>query len=83
MKRRQIYLEEELDERLRTLAAAEGRSAADIIRQALGEFLDGHRSPGTRDPFLDIAGTFRGGPGDAATDHDRYMYTDARQRTKR
>lgn len=39
VRRTQIYLDEELDRELRALAAAEGRSAAAVIREALRRFL--------------------------------------------
>ena len=73
MKRTQIYLEEELDERLRAAAASEGRSAADLIREALRALLASRRPRG-RDPFLEIAGAFSGGAKDASIRHDDLLY---------
>jgi len=75
MRRTQIYLEEHLDEQLRQRAAAEGRSAAAVIREALNSYLS--QSPvhaGEEDPIRAMAGTLRGLPADAATEHDRDLY---------
>ncbi len=75
MKRTQIYIDEDLDVRLRTTAAEEGRSAAALIRDAVRLYLAERRGgPATNDPFLELAGAFEGGPRDASTDHDRYLY---------
>lgn len=74
MKRTQIYLDEDLDERLRTAALAEGRSAAALIREAVRLYLRMDNGQPTADPFLQLAGTMSGGPKDASTDHDRYLY---------
>lgn len=72
MKRTQIYLDEDIDFRLR---AAEGRSAAALIRDAVRLYLAerGGLQP-TADPFLELAGAFEDGSRDASTDHDRYLY---------
>lgn len=74
MKRKQIYLEEDLDRQLKSTAAAEGRSAASIIRDAVRAYL-ARPAPATGDdPFLSLAGKFKGGPSDASVDHDRTLY---------
>jgi hypothetical protein len=76
MIRTQIQLEETQLRRLRALAAREGRSVADLIRESVDGLL---RSDGGRDPeeirrrALALAGQFRSGLGDLATDHDRYV----------
>jgi hypothetical protein len=72
VKRTQIYLDEDLDRRLRAAARAEGRSAAALIRDAVRAYLARKRVP-TADPFLEIAGAFAGPP-DGAEEHDRYLY---------
>jgi hypothetical protein len=74
VKRTQIYLEEDLDRDLRKVAAAEGRSAAAIIRDAVRRYLRDARQGGPYDALLDIVGRFSGGPGDAAVEHDHYLY---------
>jgi len=74
----QIYLDEDVDRGLRQAAAAEGRSAAAIIRDALRSYLAGSAdqmaSVTADDPILAMAGRFGGMPADAAADHDRYLY---------
>ncbi|GBC86431.1 hypothetical protein HRbin12_00420 [bacterium HR12] len=39
MRRTQIYLDEDIDREIRALAAAQGRSAASVIREAIRRFL--------------------------------------------
>lgn len=80
MKRTQIYLEEDLDYQLRAVAAAEGTSAAAVIREAVRRYL-GSRDPApAEDPFLAVAGSVAGGPRDAALHHDRYLYGPRRRK---
>jgi hypothetical protein len=74
MKRTQIYLDEDLDEELRQAAVAEGRSAAAIIREAVHRYLAQRVPRSDPDPILELAGAFSGGPKDASTEHDRYLY---------
>jgi predicted DNA-binding protein len=68
MRRTQIYLDDELDEELRAVASAQGRSAAAVIREALRAYLD------RADPILPAAGTVGALPRDAAAKHDRDLY---------
>lgn len=82
MKRTQIYLDQDLDARLRVVAAEEGRSAAAVIRDALRTYLAGRRSAVAADPFLELAGAFAGGPRDASTEHDRYLYGERARRRR-
>ena len=79
MRRTQIYIDEDLDRELRATAAAQGRSAAALIRQALRVYLSadslgGHAINADSDPILAMIGTLRGLPEDAATEHDRDLY---------
>ncbi len=74
MNRTQIYLEASLQEALRERAAAEGRSVASLIREAVARFLKPSPRKKDTDPFLAISGKFSGGPGDAAERHDDYLY---------
>jgi hypothetical protein len=73
MRRTQIYLDDDVDRELRALARAEGRSAADLIREALRRYLS-DRGQATLDPILAMAGTISGLPPDAAAEHDRDLY---------
>jgi plasmid stability protein len=75
MRRTQIYIDEDLDEQLRQRAAAEGRSAAAVIREALGAYLAGDTGGDEGDdPIMAMAGTLRGLPPDASVEHDRDLY---------
>ena len=74
MKRTQIYIDPELDTRLREAAASQGRSAASIIRDAVRGYLSAEATQQNSDPFLELAGAFSGGPSDSSTEHDRDLY---------
>jgi plasmid stability protein len=74
MIRTQIYLDERLQQALRTRSAAEGRSVAALIREAVAHFLMPPTKGKASDPFLAIAGKHAGGPGDSAERHDTYTY---------
>ena len=79
MRRTQIYIDEALDRELRATAAAQGRSAAALIRQALRAYLSAE-IPGSHvdgadvDPILAMIGAFNALPVDAAAEHDRDLY---------
>ncbi len=74
MVRTQVYLDEAMQQALRSRAVAEGRSVASIIREAVAQFLIPPGQPRRDDPFLAIAGKHSGGPGDAAQRHDDSTY---------
>ena len=74
MRRTQIYLDEDLDRKLREVAAAEGRSAADLIREAVRRYLAARGDGGVTDPILAMIGAVDGLPSDAAAEHDRDLY---------
>ena len=74
MRRTQIYLDEDLDRDLRAVAAAEGRSAADLIREAVRRYLAERSGAGPVDPIAAMIGSIEGLPPDAAAEHDRDLY---------
>jgi len=71
--RKQIYLEETLSRRLRRAAAARGRSASALIREAVVRYLDEEPVSGD-DPIREFIGGAKGGRADASVEHDRYLY---------
>lgn len=79
MVRTQIQLTDSQARALKTLAAAEGRSMADIIRESVEALLAGR---GVRDPgevtqrAIAVVGNFHSGLGDLAAEHDRYLAQD-------
>ena len=79
MVRTQIQLTDSQARSLKTLAAAEGRSMADIIRESVEALLAGR---GVRDPdevtqrAIAVVGSFHSGLGDLAAEHDRYLAED-------
>lgn len=74
MRRTQIYLDEELLDRLRQFAATEGRSAAAVIRDALRAYLAPSPESEHDDPIMAMAGAFSGLAADASVEHDRDLY---------
>lgn len=71
--RKQIYVDEALDRRLRKAARAQRRSSASLIREAVAAHLE-RIGPPSEDPLLRVIGLFEGGPRDASVKHDTYLY---------
>jgi hypothetical protein len=83
MRRTQIYLDEEMHRDLRSLAATEGRSAADLIREAVRRYLAERGSGAPVDPIAAMIGSIEGLPSDAAAEHDRDLYGPTRSARRR
>ncbi len=76
MVRTQIQLTEKQARRLKRLAAAQGRSMADLIRSSVDTLLaasEGSDDDVRRQRALAAVGRFRSGTGDLATAHDRHL----------
>ena len=83
MARKQIYLDEELAEALRALAARTGVPEATHVRAALRQYLDAHLAPLDRaEPLLEMIGLVNDadGPTDVAEEHDHYLYGTRKRR---
>jgi Ribbon-helix-helix protein, copG family len=80
MVRKQLYIDEDLNEGLRMVAARTGRSEAEHVRAALRAYLELERtaSGGGENPLLDLVGLVddTDGPEDVAHRHDDYLYGD-------
>lgn len=77
MIRKQVYIDEELDEGLKVLAARTGRPEAEHVRAALREYLEERLpTPPADDPLLRLIGLVDepAGPDDVAEEHDHYLY---------
>lgn len=79
MRRKQIYLDQSSDVRLKRLAKARGVSEAALIREAIADYLAGQDSrestAANKDPLLALIGLYKGeAPSDGAVNHDRYLY---------
>lgn len=79
MVRKQLYVDEELNEGLRYLAARTGRSEAEHVREALHQYLQNagpQGGTGDSDALLELIGLAGDvvGPVDAALRHDDYLY---------
>ena len=77
MVRKQLYIEDDLEARLKALAARTKRSEAEHVRAALRAYLD-EQTPVTAglDALDDIVGLVDDPdlPDDIAEHHDRYLY---------
>lgn len=84
MIRKQLYLDDDLNDGLRLLAARTGRPEAEHVRAALREYLRATApvEVGDHDPLLDLVGLVSDadGPDDVAARHDDYLYGSAGHR---
>lgn len=79
MIRKQLYLDEDLDRDLKTVARRSGKSEAAHVRRALRAYLDTQlrdSDDGDDDPLLELVGLAGdvAAPVDLARNHDRYLY---------
>ena len=85
MVRKQIYIDEELDQGLKTLSARTGEPEAAHVRAALRGYLEAHRPPvDAADPLLEMIGLVDDarGPSDVAEEHDHYLYGAPKRRRR-
>ena len=76
MIRTQIQLTEAQARKLKQIAAAEGRSMADVIRESVETYTAsrvGRDRDEQRQAALDIVGQFRSGLNDLGSRHDKYL----------
>ncbi len=69
MKKTSLYLEPWVDRDLRLIAEAEGKSKAEVIREALAA----RATEAFPQPRIKAIGVGKGGPGDVADNVDRYL----------
>ncbi|HET8620806.1 MAG TPA: CopG family transcriptional regulator [Acidimicrobiales bacterium] len=77
MRRKQLYIDEELDDALKRVAAETGRSEADHVREALRLYLPAAVPPIVGDdPLLAFVGVIEDddAPSDLASELDHYAY---------
>ncbi|HID88061.1 MAG TPA: ribbon-helix-helix protein, CopG family [Anaerolineae bacterium] len=72
MTRTQIYLTEEQREQIRRLAEAQHKTMAQVIREAIEEYVTQQTSD--EDPLWDIIGLGASGITDGSIHHDRDIY---------
>ncbi len=76
MVRTQIQLTENQMRALRRIAAASGRSMADLIREGVDLYLTGEQRMGRNEQIaraLRVVGKFASGRSDISSEHDRYL----------
>jgi hypothetical protein len=77
LKRRQIYLDEDSDRKIRRLSRSTGLSEAEHIRRAIASYISQVAEVAEpANPLLRLVGICDGpkGPKDAAVHHDKYLY---------
>ncbi len=78
LKRTQMYFPEDLLQQVRQIAESEHTTIAEVVRNAVGEFLDRKKKKQIdweNDPMWDLLVQTEGsGRDDGATDHDAYLY---------
>ncbi|WP_420641152.1 CopG family transcriptional regulator [Candidatus Leptofilum sp.] len=81
MVRTQVYLPQDIYEKLKSRADEEGITMATQIREALAEYVveqpeekEGHVLT-EDDPIWQLIGIGKGGPPDGSVNHDKYIYT--------
>jgi hypothetical protein len=74
--RKQVYITEEQERRLKLVSKRQQRAEAEILRSALDQVLLPKRGRGRarRDPLWDIVGLGRTESGDVARNVDRHLY---------
>lgn len=78
LKRTQMYFPEELLQQVRQIADSEHTTIAEVVRNAVGEFLDRKKKKQIdwdNDPLWDMLGQAEGsGRSDVSANHDAYLY---------
>jgi hypothetical protein len=77
LKRKQIYLDSESEQRIRKLARATGLSEAEHIRRAIASYVAAiPETKSGQHPLVSMIGICdnKSGPSDAAVHHDKYLY---------
>lgn len=83
MRRKQLYLDDDLDRGLKRLAAETGESEASHVRAAVRSYLEAHLDL-EDDPLGALVGLVadKAGPTDVAERHDKYLYEAAEERAR-
>lgn len=76
MKRKQIYISEEIEGAVKDLAVLRGVPEAVIIREAMEQYLKKyeHKMLKKENPLRKLIGLFTDGPKDSSVNHDHYLY---------
>jgi len=76
MIRKQLYIDGELNTRLKRLSTSSGESEALHVRAALRAYLDARLPASPDDPLDRLVGLVSdpAGPDDVAAEHDHYLY---------
>ena len=73
-KRAQLYLPKDQFQKVAKLAREKHTTFAQLIREAIGEFLSKNRQRWEKDPITRHIGQFKSHDKDLSVHHDRYIY---------
>ncbi len=74
MVRKQIYIDEHLNENLKKVALMKKTSEAELVREALVDYFSRVREEGPENPLHELIAFCDKGRVDGSEDHDRYLY---------
>ncbi|HLV10449.1 MAG TPA: CopG family transcriptional regulator [Halanaerobiales bacterium] len=75
VKRKQIYLDEDMIEVIEVIAEKKGISQSEIIRRSLRGYIRKAQKEGEiSDPLLEVIGLGKSEITDGAVEHDKYIY---------
>lgn len=75
MRRTTVFLDEQLDRDVKSIAEREGRPAASVVREALAEYVARHRREA---PPLSFVGAGRSGRSDVSERHEEILADELR-----
>ena len=79
LKRTQMYFPDDMLQQIRQLAVNEHSTIAEIVRAAVGDFLEKKKKKSVdwdTDPLWGIVGQAASADGDLSANHDDYLYGD-------
>ncbi|WP_106496306.1 CopG family transcriptional regulator [Lentibacillus sp. Marseille-P4043] len=71
--RKQVYLEPEQNKRVKQLSALNGKTEAEIIREAIDNYLVNNRA-NQKDPLFELVGLVKNGAKNGSVEHDQDIY---------
>jgi hypothetical protein len=73
MIRKQIYLESHQNDKVKLVSARQGKTEAEVIREAIDQYMTGESKP-IEDPLSQLIGMIHTEDRDGSTTHDSTIY---------
>lgn len=83
MERKQIYITEELNKKLKDIAYIQNKSESAVVREALEEYIiekGKYKTNRDDNPLMNIIGLGETGKNDIAKNHDKYLYKNEKKK---